>query len=261
MTLRSGFAVAAVAGGCVSMVTDGPPSVAIFVEAMSACGEARALIASDATGAASLIGGNICSVAAILVSLAAAGASAAAGAASLCAGLSGTGISGFVISGAAESSGFSAAMLSGSATGTAAAGSAGAAATGTLSDGFGSAGGGSTRSIASTGLVASILLRKNRFGTGVPRWRAGNFFMSRAEQRRRTKPEDQYRHRQHDRGEQKTEAGQHREASSTFAGFCKGLRDQGNAVNTEWAAFATHSESGWFENTATVLQRLLKIGP
>jgi hypothetical protein len=82
--------------------------------------------------------------------------------------------------------------------------------------------------------------------------------MSRTEQRRRAEPEDQYRHRQHDRGEQKTEAGQHGEAGSTFAGFCKGLRDQGNAVNTALAAFATQrtpparSESGWFENTATV---------
>jgi len=67
ITLRSGFALSAFVGGCISVVTGGPPSVAIFVDAMSASGEACALIASGAAGAASLIGGKTCAVAAILV--------------------------------------------------------------------------------------------------------------------------------------------------------------------------------------------------
>ena len=97
MAPSSGFALAAFAGGGVSMVTDGPPRVAIFVDAMSACGEAGALICSDAGGATSLAGGETCSVAAIFISPVAAGGSAAAGAATLGAGFSVTGISGFAV--------------------------------------------------------------------------------------------------------------------------------------------------------------------
>ena len=47
------------------------------------------------------------------------------------------------------------------------------------------------------------------FGGGAPRRSAGEFLVRRAQQRRRAKPEDQDRHRQHDRGEQKTKAGEH----------------------------------------------------
>ena len=51
MALWSGFALGGFApAGGVSMVTGGPPSVAIFVEAMSASGEAGALVCSDAAG-------------------------------------------------------------------------------------------------------------------------------------------------------------------------------------------------------------------
>lgn len=63
------------------------------------------------------------------------------------------------------------------------------------------------------------LLRKHRFGSGVPGWGAGKFFVGRAQQRRRAKPEDKYRDRQNDRDEQKPEAGQHGEANSACAGL------------------------------------------
>src|ERR1700694_1235298 len=140
IALVSGFELAAFAGGCVSMVRGGLSNVAIFgeaifAEAVSASAEAGALICSDAAEAESFAAGKTCSVAAIFVSLAEAGASAAAGAASLCTGLSATGISGFAVSGNEVSAGGRAAILSGSAgVEVIAAGSVGTAAAGTLSD-------------------------------------------------------------------------------------------------------------------------------
>src|ERR1700730_1680912 len=59
MTLLSGSALAALAGGDASIVTGGPPSVAIFVEAKSTSGEAGALFCSGAAGAASFAGSPI----------------------------------------------------------------------------------------------------------------------------------------------------------------------------------------------------------
>src|SRR5229473_8717680 len=56
MTFWSGFSLVAFAGGCASMVTAGPPRVAIFVERRSASGEAWTLICSDAAGATSFVG-------------------------------------------------------------------------------------------------------------------------------------------------------------------------------------------------------------
>ena len=89
---------------------------------------------------------------------------------------------------------------------------------GVSSGAFSSAAGGSTRSIASTGLAGFGLLREYGFGGGAPGRVAGEFLVGGAQQRRRAEPEDQYRHRQHDRGEQKTEAGQHGKANSALAG-------------------------------------------
>src|SRR5713101_9090825 len=128
MTLLSGFAPAILPGGCGSMVTGGPPSVAIFVAATPGSGKAAALICSAAAGAvsaagattaaagaASFAGGKVSVAVAILVWSTVAEASARAGAASLCAGLSEAGIAGFAASGGDESSGFSAATFWGSA--------------------------------------------------------------------------------------------------------------------------------------------------
>jgi len=117
---------------------------------------------SDAAGAASLLGGETSAVAAILISSVGADASAATGAVSLGAGVSMTVISGFAIAGGDESSGFSAAIRSGSAgVATISIGSAVSAAAGVfsealLSGALGSATGGSTRSVARTGLAASL---------------------------------------------------------------------------------------------------------
>jgi hypothetical protein len=125
------FALAALAGGCVSIA---PPSVAIFVEAGSGADEAGAFACSDAaeTGSDAAGAGSVgrdkactaeesCSRAAVLVSSTGPRASpeavvsALAGAASLRAGFSETGFSGFAVSGDDASSLFSAAIFSGSA--------------------------------------------------------------------------------------------------------------------------------------------------
>ena len=103
------------------------------------------------------------------------------------------------------------------------AGIAGTLAAGMSAGGFCSAAGGSTRSIASTargfGLLGEIGL-----GGGVPGRVAGELLVGRAQQRGGAQPEDQYRHRKYDRGEQKTEAGQHGKARFRLRlGFCEGL--------------------------------------
>src|SRR5258705_11159078 len=58
------------------------------------------------------------------------------------------------------------------------------------------------------------LLRERRFGGRMPKRITGKFLVGGAQQRRRAKPEDQYRHREQDRGEQKTETWEHGGASS-----------------------------------------------
>ena len=65
MMFASGLALSTLARGGVAMVTAGPPSVAIFVAAISASGEAGAPIGSGAAGVA---GVAISSDIAILVS-------------------------------------------------------------------------------------------------------------------------------------------------------------------------------------------------
>ena len=161
------------------MATAGPPSVAILVEAGFGSAAAGALTGSDAadsdiTGATSFAGDKtcgdrickdkLCSVDATFVSSAGGAASAVsvmasvgAAAASVCRGLSAAGsglaTAGVVVSGC---SGFNAAICSGSAGGEAIA--AGPADSAILSAGMSSddRGSGSSRSIASTGLVASL---------------------------------------------------------------------------------------------------------
>ncbi len=174
MTLLSGFAPATLPARCGSMVTGGPPSVAIFVAATPGSGKAAALIcsaaagaasaaAAGAAGAASFAGGKVSAAVAILVWSTVAEASARAGAASLCAGLSEAGIAGFAASGGEDSSGFSAVTFWGS-TGAEliAACPAGLAdAKGTSADGVSilgvSTAGVSTRSSARTGLAVSLV--------------------------------------------------------------------------------------------------------
>ena len=154
MTLLTCLATVVFAGGGASIVTGGPPSVAILVEAMSASAEAGGLACSGAAGAASLAGAETSSGAdagvdvAIFVSSAAAGATACAGAASCWAGLSAAGISGLAVSGGDEFSGCSAAVLSGSAGTVVTSGSAGVAVA------SGSAGFAVTSGSAGTALVA-----------------------------------------------------------------------------------------------------------
>ena len=284
MSLRSGFALAALPVGGVSMVTDGPPRVAIFVEATSASGGSRR---------ACLLGGGRSSVVRRRRSLfgvrswrrqlplvrlsAGSGGSVLATALRRFADLRRRRRSADLSAGAGETcsarisrAGVPALPFRPAPNSPASAprsvparrGAEGrrwlgrrdwccsTAAAGTLSVPSGSAGGGSTRSIASTGLGGFGLLRKHRFGSGAPRRVAGKFLVRRAEQRRRAKPEDQYRRRQHDRGEQKTEAGEHGGANSAFAGVLQRPLSIGNAVTTELAAFATQrtpparSESG-----------------
>ena len=53
---------------------------------------------------------------------------------------------------------------------------------------------------------------------------AGKFLVGCAQQRRRAESEDQYRHRQHDRGEQKTKAREHGRQDSAEAGEREFLR-------------------------------------
>src|SRR5271156_3754997 len=124
MTLLACLATVGSTAGAASIVTDGPPSVAILIEALSASAETGGLACSGAAGAASLAGAETSSDAgadvgvevAILVSSAAAGAAACAGAASCWAELSAIGISVLAVSGCDEFSGCgAAAVLSGSA--------------------------------------------------------------------------------------------------------------------------------------------------
>src|SRR3984957_16253440 len=148
---ESVFALSALTGRGVSMLTAGPPSVAIFVAAMVASGEPGGAAGWEAAG---FSGGAISSGIAILVSavLVSAGGSTGADAAASRAGLSATVASGFAVSGGGESSGFSAAIRSGSAGAGVIAG--GTASAGVVSAAF-SATGVSTRSSASTGRVVS----------------------------------------------------------------------------------------------------------
>jgi len=123
MTLLTCRATVVFAGGAASIVTAGPPSVAILVEALSASVEAGGPAWSGVAEVASLVGAETSSEvvadvdAASFVSSAAAGATACAGAASCWAGLSAAGISGLVVSGGDEFSGSSATVLSGAAAG------------------------------------------------------------------------------------------------------------------------------------------------
>src|ERR1700735_4447417 len=107
MMCGSGFALSALTGRGVLVVTAGPPSVAILVAAMPACGEIRAPVGSDAAIGSALLAGasfeGAILVAAVLVlaffvstalvSATGAGASAGGGAASFCTGLSATAVS------------------------------------------------------------------------------------------------------------------------------------------------------------------------
>ena len=111
--LWSGLALAAFAGGGVSMATGGPPKVAILGAMISVSAAGGTIAGSGAGATASLAGGKTCSVVAILVSSAGAGAGVSAGGASLCAEISGAGISGFAASGGVLSCGSSAAIFSG----------------------------------------------------------------------------------------------------------------------------------------------------
>src|ERR1700722_19241298 len=125
MTLLTCLATVVFTGGAASIVTAGPPSVAILVEALSASVEAGGPAWSGVAGVASFVGAETSSEAvadvdvdaASFVSSAAAGATACAGAASCRAGLSAAGISGLVVSGGDEFSGSSATVLSGAAAG------------------------------------------------------------------------------------------------------------------------------------------------
>src|ERR1700761_7021941 len=58
MTFGSGFVLSSLTGRGLSMVTAGPPSVAIFVAAMSVCGESCAPVGSDAAGGSAWLAGN-----------------------------------------------------------------------------------------------------------------------------------------------------------------------------------------------------------
>ena len=82
-----------------------------------------------------------------------------------------------------------------------------AASSGAVSGAFSATAGRSAAGPASASAVA--LLGEHRFGRRPPRRDAGKFLMRGAQQRRGAKPEHQDRHRQYDRGEQKTKTGEH----------------------------------------------------
>jgi hypothetical protein len=86
-------------------------------------------------------------------------------------------------------------------------------------------------------------LREDRLRQHSPRWHAGKFLVRRAQQCSRAQPEDQDRHRQHDRGEQKTEAGEHELEFRLGGGLQRAVGAEGNAVTTELAAFAAANQA------------------
>ena len=79
----------------------------------------------------------------------------------------------------------------------------------------------------SNGSLGFGSLRKNRLGARMPRRSAGKLLVSGTQQRRCAESEHQYRHRQHDRGEQKTKAREHERQFRLRGIVCEGLESKG----------------------------------
>ena len=104
---------------------------------------------------------------------------------------------------------------------------------GTFSGGF-SPTGGSTRSSASVGGGPSFRRAEHRLGRRPSRGKVGKFLMRGAQQGGGAKPENQDRHRKHDRGEQETKAGKHGREFHPSLMSARAIDAIGNAVTTVW---------------------------
>jgi len=88
-----------------------------------------------------------------------------------------------------------------------------------------------------------VLLSEHGFRRRAPRRDAGELFMGCAQQRGRAKPEDQNRHRQDDRREQKPKTGEHGRQFRLAQRGCRAVDAEGNAVTTQETRILTANQA------------------